>query len=36
MLADDPIAEVLPIRREGFDGPIRYLAEAGSTSAEVP
>jgi tetratricopeptide (TPR) repeat protein len=36
LLADEPIAEVLPIRREGFDGPIRYLAAAGSTPAAVP
>jgi len=36
LLADAPIAEDLPIRREGFDGPIRYLAEAGSTPAAVP
>jgi tetratricopeptide (TPR) repeat protein len=36
LLADAPIAEDLPIRREGFDGPIRYLAEAASTPAAVP
>ncbi len=36
LLADEPVAEDLPIRREGFDGPIRYLAEAGSTAAAVP
>jgi len=36
LLADEPAAEVLPIRREGFDGPIRYLAAGGSTPAAVP
>ena len=35
LLVNEPIAEALPIRREGFDGPIRYLAEAGSTPAAV-